>query len=235
MKPFQVAFFHATPHGVCAAIHLPGTNEPVPEAFLSELAPEESEHARTLKGYRQPEFVGGRLALRAAFRSMGIAPPTVLPDERGQPQFPAGLVGSVSHKRDLAIAMVARETDGTLGVDLEDPGPARPGIASHILRPAELALVQSLESEERQWVATLIRFSVKEAIYKALHPWVRRYVGFKEAEVQLSIDGHTDVELHLEKGEGPFVIDARFAWLHGRLLTSARIRPMAAAAVDGSP
>ena len=37
-----------------------------------------------------------------------------------------------------------------------------------------------------QWRAVLIRFAIKEAAYKAIHPHLRRFVGFQEAEVDLT-------------------------------------------------
>ena len=34
-----------------------------------------------------------------------------------------------------------------------------------------------------------LRFSAKEAVYKAIDPWLRRYVGFREVEVELDAQG----------------------------------------------
>ena len=221
---FDVAFHHATPHGVLVGVSIPDSPEPVPAAILAALPGPEAELAASLKGYRQVQFTGGRIALRRACEQLGLRPPPLLTDDRGAPRLPSGVAGSVSHKRDLAVAMVAADRDGTVGVDLEDYGPPRPSIASHVLRPEELAAIAALP-EERRWMAILLRFSIKEAIYKALDPYVRRYVGFHEALVDPQIDGSAGVELTLANGEGPFRVAARFEWLHGRLLTSTRIRP----------
>jgi 4'-phosphopantetheinyl transferase EntD len=230
VKPFDLAFHHATEHGVLAAVQLPDSPEPVPEAVMAQLHPGEAEMARGLRAYRQVSFVGGRLALRLACQQLGFQPGPVLADDRGAPGLPEGITGSISHKRTLAVAMVGPAHGTTLGIDLEDYGPPRPGIAQRVLTPAELELVQELEGE-RQWVATLLRFSLKESVYKALDPWVRRYVGFQEAEVVPDTDGLAHVSLNLEGGEGPFVVNARYNWLHGRLLTSVRIGPAAESTV----
>jgi len=120
--------------------------------------------------------------------------------------------------------MVCRSGDGTLGIDLEDYGPERPGIASMVLRETERAEVSTLP-EDVQWMSTLQRFSMKEAVYKALDPYVKRYVGFHEAEVVPELNGIATVTLHLKHGEGPFHVDARYTWLSGRLLCTVRIRP----------
>lgn len=225
MKPFALAYHHATAHGLVAAVHLPDTPDPVPDEVLAELHPGEADHARTLRAYRQVSFVGGRLAMRHACQQLGLQPTAVLPDDRGRPTLPDGLAGSLTHKRTLAVAMVSRSHGDTLGIDLEDYGPPRPGIAPRVLTAHELELVQGLQDEQRRWLATLLRFSIKESVYKALDPWVRRYVGFHEAHVDPDTDGGARVHLQLAHGEGPFRVDARYDWLHGRLLTSVRIRP----------
>lgn len=224
MTPFQVAFHHATSHGVLTAVHLPDSPDPVPEEVLAELAPNEVDIARTLRGYRVPQFVGGRIALRRACEQLGVRPAELLPDDRGAPVLPRGMVGSISHKRDLAVAMAASQSAGTLGVDIEDYGPPRLTIAPSVLLPSEIEAIEALP-EPRRWIALLQRFSIKESIYKALDPYVRRYVSFHEAEVHPDLSGSATVRLHLKQGEGPFAVDARYEWLHGRLLTSARIRP----------
>jgi enterobactin synthetase component D len=221
---FDIAFHHATPHGVVTAVHIPDSPDPVPEEVLARLPTAEAVHARTLKGYRQPSFVGGRLALRKAAEQLGQpVPGPILPDARGTPLLPAALSGSISHKRDLAIGMVSAASHGTLGVDLEDYGPQRLGIAESVLRPEELAELAELP-DARRWIALLVRFSIKESIYKAVDPFVRRYVGFHEAFVEPDLQGGARVVLHLANGEGPFTVDARYEWLQGRLLTSVRLK-----------
>jgi phosphopantetheine--protein transferase-like protein len=133
-------------------------------------------------------------------------------------------VGSISHKRNMAVGMVARDGLGTLGVDLEDYAPARLRIIEHVLTEAECAELAPLP-EDRRWIALLMRFSIKESIYKALDPYVGRYVGFHEAEVRPDLHGDAEVTLNLKNDEGPFEVRARYEWLWGRLLTSVRIRP----------
>ena len=51
-----------------------------------------------------------------------------------------------------------------------------------MLTEAEQAEIASLAERDRAREVT-VRFSAKEAIYKAIDPFVRRYVGFQEVEV----------------------------------------------------
>ena len=78
---------------------------------------------------------------------------------------------------------------------------------------------------ERQWNSILLRFAMKEALYKALFPHVNRYVGFHEATVEPELNGSAQVQTTLEKGEGPFNIEAHYYWFTAHVLCAVRLRP----------
>ncbi len=221
--PYTSAFIVALPHGIAAGVHLPPGPDPVPKEVLARLHPDEREHAATLGGFRQVQFVGGRLALGELFPELGLRRSGVLTNVHGAPDLPAGVTGSVTHKNDLAIAMLARGSPG-LGIDLEETDRDRPGVASRVLRPEELAAVEALPAD-RRWRDTAIRFSIKESIYKALHPFLVRYIGFGEVAVWPSPDGIDRVEAFLAPGEDNFVFDARHYWVESRVLSTVRVRP----------
>jgi 4'-phosphopantetheinyl transferase EntD len=224
-RPFSRAYDLALPHGILQAIHLPSDGEPVPEEVLKRLHGDEAAHARTLTGHKQVSWVGGRLALRHALRPLLSSPPCVLTGPFGEPLLPVGISASISHKKDLAVAMAARGNHGHLGIDLEEPGRDRSGIASRVLRPEEVEHVDTLP-ESRRWTAILLRFSLKEALYKALFPRVGRYVGFDEARVRPGLNGCAQVDLFLKEKEGPFQVEARYHWIESHVLSSIRLRSM---------
>ncbi len=217
--PFAAFFVETHPFGLLAAVHLPGGLEPADDAVLARLAPEEAAHAAGLKGRRRIEWVGGRLALRAAAEAAGITLPAVLPGPRGEPLLPPGVQASVSHKRTVALALVSTGA-ATVGLDVEEREPARPSIVRRILRDEEIAAVEALP-EAARWDATVARFAVKEAIYKAVHPHVRRYVAFAEASVTLD---PPRAALHLEKGEGPFALEVEVQERGPLIVAAVRIR-----------
>lgn len=220
--PFQPAFLLALPHGILAGVHLPGNGQPVPTEVLARLHPEERDHALTLGGFRQVEFVGGRLAIGALLGELGARRSPVLTDDHGAPALPDGLCGSITHKRDLAVAILARGGPG-LGIDLEETDRDRPGVAQRVLRPEELEAVEAL-APDRRWTDTALRFSVKEAVYKALHPYLRRYIGFHEVSVWPSPDGVDRVVPHFDGGVTGFEFDARHTWVGTRVLAMVRVR-----------
>ena len=213
----------ALPHGVAAVVALPRGLPSLPSPELKRLHPQERAYASELKGHRQVQWVGGRLALRAALGHLGQEPIPCLSQADGGIELPQELVASVSHKRDLAVGMVGFRSAGTLGVDLETLEPARSHLAPRIPTAEELQAVDGLEPD-RRWLAILLRFTIKEAIYKALYPRVQRYIGFDEAQIVIHPNGLADVRLQLEQAEGPYLADARYHWLHEHVLASVRIR-----------
>ncbi|MCC6245142.1 MAG: 4'-phosphopantetheinyl transferase superfamily protein, partial [Gemmatimonadaceae bacterium] len=159
-------------------------------------------------------FIAGRRALRAAITSVQPehAQTPLLRSARGAPLVPEGLTGSISHKRTRAIAVAANTTDGLVGVDLEERPTERdihrPSLATRILTSYEqdrIATSDPLAHRE----ATLVHFAIKEAVYKAIDPYVHRYVRFTEVELDLHNDGTATVRLFLPELEhAPVVVSA---------------------------
>ncbi len=224
MKPFEVIHRDATAHGGLVGVALPAGAEPVPEAVLRRLHPGEQDLARRLHGFRQPAFVGGRLAARHAMQVIGARPTPVLVGPRGEPTAEGGLSVSISHTRDLAVALVGRLRFGHLGVDVEriDRPDRRAEIAARVLTEDELAAVEAL-AQERRWTAVLLAFSVKEAIYKALAPRLQRYIAFHEVAVTPDPDGSVAVDLRLDP-PAAVSVEARIAWWPEHLVATARAR-----------
>ncbi|HVV53626.1 MAG TPA: hypothetical protein VHO06_28480, partial [Polyangia bacterium] len=101
--PFARRFLRELPFGTCVGVALPET--PAFE-LPPELHPEEAAFARALPEGTRAGWVGGRVALRAALAAIGVAAPEpLLATPRGAPRLPAGAVGSVSHKRTIAVAL----------------------------------------------------------------------------------------------------------------------------------
>lgn len=216
-----------TPDGLLWGVSLAGEGDDA--SVRGELAPGEWAYAEALSARRRPTFVGGRLALRRAAARLGLELPAVLPDDRGAPALPRGVVGSISHKDSLAVALLAPADGATRGVDVERVVAPRVDLSRQVLAPDEAAELSALEGEAR-WRAVLLRFSVKEAIYKAIDPFVRRYVGFQEVTASPSPpstlaggdQGGGEVAVCARLPEGAFVISASWRTTGMWLITFAR-------------
>jgi 4'-phosphopantetheinyl transferase EntD len=204
-------------HGRCVGLR-------IEEGAALALHDEERAHARTLTSTRAATWTAGRAALHAALERLGESPGALLATARGAPELPAHLVGSISHKETVAVGLAARARGDAVGVDVELDRAPRGDIGRMVLRDEERAEVEALPPDERA-LETLLRFSAKEALYKALDRYVGRYVGFKEARMTPLADGTARVELFLAKGEGPFDVEARWRRVDRLVLTTARVAP----------
>jgi len=193
-----------TPHGRCVILDASDDDDELP------LVGPELALAESLGPLRRRELALGRAALRTAL-GQEIA---ILADDRGAPQLPAGWVGSISHKRTRAAALVAPATGGFVGVDLEAAAPPRMAIERRILTPRERATGREVT----------LYFAIKEAIYKAVDPIVRRYVGFTEVELEVAGDGACSVRV-LDIARLPVIVEAWWQERDGMWLATARATP----------
>jgi enterobactin synthetase component D len=220
----DVAFDLSLVHGRCVGVRLPELTIRVRE-LVETLLPGERAVAVELAEARLRTWVGGRVAMREALLRTEIDAPAVLTDSRGAPRLPTGVTGSISHKKALAVALVARESMARLGVDIEDDVVGSLDISRRVLRDEEVEELVLLGPEARAR-EVLLRFSAKEALYKALDPFVQRYVGFHEVSVSPEMGGSSRVALHLTGGEGPFSVDVRWLRIESFVLTTARVVPV---------
>ena len=223
----EIAFDLRLKHGRCVGVRLPIESESV-DLLAGTLMEEEKIFASTLSARRRRGWVGGRVAMREALARVHLDAPPILIGARGAPALPPSIAGSISHKEALAVALVVeREQDAAacVGVDVEVDERRRHDIASKVLTEEEAAEVERLDVAQRQG-EVLLRFSAKEAIYKALDPFVRRYVSFKEVAVTPRPDGTIAVRARLANNEGPFEIEGHWRRVcDGFLLTTARVEP----------
>jgi enterobactin synthetase component D len=181
-----------------------------PAETIEGFTPEERALVATFAPRRRRTWVGGRIALRAALDSAPSSP--LLADDRGAPSLPQGVVGSIAHKEPIAVALASRAAGHRVGVDVE-LATRLPSLrlTSKILAAAEADDLLRGGDDDRAR-SLLLAFSAKEAIYKAIDPFLRRYVGFHEVRLRGDASAY-DVEPLLKTSER-LSIAAR-AWVAG--------------------
>ena len=131
---------------------------------------------------RRVMFSLGRAAARDALAQLGIVGEVAVGRGRGgEPLWPLGIVGSISHAGDVAVAVVGAAAEYVgIGVDVErrSPGLSERG-ARLVCRPAEMEWALGEDGALRR---TML-FSAKEAIFKALYPIEQVWFGFGDAEL----------------------------------------------------
>lgn len=172
---------------------------------------------------RHAAFRGGRTALRRALAHFGTGNEPILKDERGAPILPRGYVGSISHKTAFAVALASPHDGFSRGIDIELLRAPRADIASRILRDEELDL-HAIRSEDAATRALITTFSIKEAVYKAIDPFLRRYVDYRECRITFGAADTVTVELFLEDGEPSMECHARSFEEAGHIVAIARAR-----------
>ncbi|MFH1176660.1 MAG: 4'-phosphopantetheinyl transferase superfamily protein [Acidobacteriota bacterium] len=219
--PFTQAFLSKLPHGLAAGVHLPPRLGTPLEEALSRLHPQEREIVDRARGWRQVQLAGGRLAFGTLLAELGLERIAVRSDLHGAPILPPGWAGSLSHTRNLAVAIMAPGEHG-LGIDVEETRRARPGIAQRVLCPDEVAALSS-PGEEARALQILIHFSIKEALYKAVHPLLRRPLNFRDFALQATGPGAVTVEARLPEA-GRLELAAWYLLLDDHVLATAVAR-----------
>jgi enterobactin synthetase component D len=147
---------------------------------------------------RRTAYVAGRLCAERALSQLGATGP-VLRGPVGEPLWPEGWIGSISHTDRVAFAVAMPSHSGAgIGIDSEEI------VDSSGMSDIRSVCCTALERErwfdgtDDEWVATAI-FSAKESFYKAIHRHVKRFVDFDEVEVRSlqRVDGRSLARLVL--------------------------------------
>ncbi len=157
------------------------------------LFPEEAAQVADAVEKRRAEFATGRRLARQALAGCGGPSLAVGRGALGQPLWPEGYVGSISHGQGRAVAVAGSASDwAALGIDVEGASGIREGGARLILR-----------DDEGDWPAALpldavkLAFSAKEAVGKALSPRLGIRFGFAALAIRVTCD---------EDGEGGAIV-----------------------------
>ncbi|RKT87640.1 4'-phosphopantetheinyl transferase EntD (siderophore biosynthesis) [Saccharopolyspora antimicrobica] len=162
----------------------------------ADLFPEEEAIIARAVGKRRREFTTARWCARQALDRIGVAPVPVLPGERGAPQWPAGIVGSITHCAGYRAAVVAhQEKVQSLGIDAEPHEALPDGVLDAVSLPDERTHLTELSAADppRHWDRIL--FSCKETVYKTWYPITREWLGFEDARLHLDPSGTFTAQL----------------------------------------
>jgi 4'-phosphopantetheinyl transferase EntD len=135
---------------------------------------------------RRREFTTARACAREALQKLGFPAAPIPSGERGEPVWPAGAVGSITHCEGYRACAVARSSEVvSIGIDAEPDAPLPAGLVGDIARPEELPRLDRLERERPELHWDRLLFSAKESVYKAWFPLARRWLGFEDAILEI--------------------------------------------------
>lgn len=166
----------------------------IDERDVQRLHPVEAIAVERAVARRRHEFATGRVLLREL---LGIDVAIPVGADRS-PQLPEGVIGSLAHDADLAVAAVSRDAAiCALGIDIEPATPLADDVAVVVLRDDEHGLDAHLA------------FTLKEAVYKA---WSATGGALLE---------HQDVRVTVGDGRFRGEVVRCAAWFDGRYAIAA--------------
>lgn len=140
---------------------------------------------------RKREFTSARHCARVAMGKLGVDPAPIMRGKSGAPQWPKGVVGSLTHCDGyrgavLAYALAVR----SVGIDAEPHGPLPDGVLDAVSLQAERDWLAGVTGDGTHWDRLL--FCAKEATYKAWEPLTGRWLGFEDAHITFERTGTGD-------------------------------------------
>ncbi|WAC89846.1 4'-phosphopantetheinyl transferase family protein [Mycobacterium sp. Aquia_213] len=150
--------------------------------------PEEEPLVAKSVAKRRNEFVTVRYCARIALGELGLPPVPILKGDKGEPCWPDGVVGSLTHCTGYRGAVVGRSAAvRSVGIDAEPHDVLPNGVLDAISLPAERTEIPQAMPDGLHWDRIL--FCAKEATYKAWYPLTKRWLGFEDAHISFEADG----------------------------------------------
>lgn len=136
------------------------------------------------------EFVTTRRCAREALGKLGYAPLPIRSGPRREPQWPAGVVGSIAHTTGYRVAAVTlRCVLASIGIDAEQNEPLPDGVEELVTAPGEPQMLALLSQTFPNIYWSRVLFSAKKSVYKAWYPITGRWLGFEDVRVTIDPRG----------------------------------------------
>ena len=160
--------------------------ESTDDSLGQPLYPEEEELSARAVDKRRQEFTTARTRARTALGRLGVPAGPIGRGERGAPQWPPGLVGSITHTQGFRGCAVARAADvASVGVDAEPNGRIPDDVLGLVADDTERAWITDLLVRRPDVSWDRLLFSAKESVYKTWFPLTGRWLDFSEATISV--------------------------------------------------
>ena len=133
---------------------------------------------------RKSEHLAGRIAAAHALSALGERTvPGIGPS--GEPLWPQGISGSISHSGTQAMAVASRDQNLLTGIDCEAilPDDEANEIKEGVIDAQEESVISRAGFPFA--LALTLTFSAKESLFKALFPEVKTMMGFDSARLTM--------------------------------------------------
>lgn len=149
-----------------------------------QLFPEEERVVMSSVAERRAEFATARGCARSAMAELGLQPIPIPKGLKGEPQWPDGIVGSITHCHGYRAAAVGRRNEiAGIGIDAEPHLSLPAGVVYDIALPEERSAMSELARFRSDVHWDRIYFSAKEAVYKTWFPLARTGLDFQQCRL----------------------------------------------------
>ncbi len=168
---------------------------------------------------RRREFITARACAREALARLGLPAQAIPTGARGEPLWPQGVVGAITHCTGYRACAVAPASELlTIGVDAEVDDALPPGVLGDIALPEERRWIEAATVADPGTSWDRLLFSIKESIYKAWFPLTGSWLGFEDASVAIDREQGTFAARLLVPG--PVAAGRRLSGFNGRWLAA---------------
>ena len=197
----------------------------------------ERDRAERMSPARRAQFTAGRHLARMVLRQLGIDAGALPVGTHGEPLWPEGVVGAITHcgngsistaRRFLAlegrcaVAVASSATHIALGLDIEADTALEPALRVRIIDDAENTAVA-----DNPKLSDMLFFSIKESVYKAVFPLSGRFLDFHDVRVSVDREAMRFVARILPEDWPPVLPDTiagRYRTSGGLITTTAEVR-----------
>jgi 4'-phosphopantetheinyl transferase EntD len=152
------------------------------------LYPEEEAIVERAVAKRRKEFTTARACAREALAELGKPPGAILSGTKGEPLWPPGIVGAITHCEGYRACALARSNElRSIGVDAEPDLPLPSGLLGDIALPEEREQLRELAQRTPATHWDRLLFSIKESVYKAWFPLTESWLGFEDATISIDL------------------------------------------------
>jgi 4'-phosphopantetheinyl transferase EntD len=121
-----------------------------------------------------------RIVARELLQRVGISRAAVPKSKSGMPLWPNGIVGSLAHGSQFAVAAIAMRRDyRSLGIDIEPADVLDPDLLELVATPTERQFI------DRDPYRGRVLFAAKEAVYKSVYPLDQTFLNHHDVKIDL--------------------------------------------------
>jgi 4'-phosphopantetheinyl transferase EntD len=240
-SPMACVSNHSHPSALTDARHFPDLLPAEARVFVAlqtdgpaDLHPLERAHilGRGVNPSREREFRSGRVLAREALAALGIADFALIPAPTREPQWPEGVIGSISHcggdgEGVCAVAVCKKNEWSGLGIDMEAIDRIDDRLVPSICTAEEKARLNGVSGRSRQEMLSLV-FSAKESIFKAIFPSSRLFLEFQDVSISWDLEhGRFSAAPATEQAPSSLIecLQGRFFFGTRLVLTSVLLSP----------